>query len=130
DHSLDKSPDIINSWITIFNERGIKTKFKRNDQDPENPLKTGCGYSKNRAVEQSTGEYLCFQDADDVMLPNRIELQLKLCKGRYDCIIGSNFVREPPDATPRYTEWCNRLSESQLITQQFRECTIIQPTWF
>lgn len=130
DHSSDNSPEIITSWIKIFNQHGIKTQFRRNDQDASDPLKTGCGYSKNRAVEQSTGEYLCFQDADDIMLPQRIELQLEAAKARPNCIVGSNFVREPADATPRYKEWCNRLTEEQLITQQFRECTIVQPTWF
>ena len=36
----------------------------------------GCGLEKNRAVEQSRGEYLCFLDADDVMQVERIEQQV------------------------------------------------------
>ena len=27
----------------------------------------GCGFARNRSVLQSSGSYLCFQDADDVM---------------------------------------------------------------
>lgn len=34
------------------------------------------------------------------------------------------------DATPRYTRWCNGLTEAQLMSHRFRDCTLIQPTWF
>jgi len=39
-------------------------------------FKTGCGFAKNRAVESSSGDFLCFFDADDVMDKDRIEAQL------------------------------------------------------
>jgi len=39
---------------------------------------TGCGYAKNQAVKSSCGEYLCFLDADDEMMPERIEMQLEI----------------------------------------------------
>ena len=45
-------------------------------------------------------------------------------------LIGSGFVRDPPGSTAHYTEWCNALTPAQLWLQQFREVTVIQPTWF
>ena len=39
-------------------------------------ISLGCGYAKNQAVKSSSGEYLCFLDADDEMMPERIEMQL------------------------------------------------------
>ncbi len=36
----------------------------------------GPGFARNRAVMQSSGQFLCMLDADDVMLPQRIEKQL------------------------------------------------------
>ena len=36
----------------------------------------GPGNGRNRAVRESTGEYLCFIDSDDVMMPTRIAKQV------------------------------------------------------
>jgi hypothetical protein len=55
---------------------------------------------------------------------------LKLTLKKPNSLIGSNFERIPKDATTRYTDWCNRLTEKQLWLHQYRECTVIQPTWF
>ena len=30
----------------------------------------------------------------------------------------------------RYARWCNELTQEQLLTHRFKDCTIIQPTWF
>jgi len=130
DHSEDQSIEIIRSWIETFNTRGFRVIFSENLEDHSDKTKTGCGYAKNRAVSQSQGLFLCFQDADDVMLEDRLRLQFEAALGNPECLIGSNFLRDPPSATPRYSKWCNSLSKRQLITQQYRECTIVQPTWF
>lgn len=91
----------------------------------------GCGAAKNRAVAQSSGEYLCFQDADDVMMPGRVAAQLALALQRGTrCLIGSGFVRDPPSAQPRYSAWLNSLSDEGLWLQRFRECPLAMPTWF
>uniref|UniRef100_A0A6B2LEU5 Glycosyltransferase 2-like domain-containing protein n=1 Tax=Arcella intermedia TaxID=1963864 RepID=A0A6B2LEU5_9EUKA len=79
---------------------------------------------------QSSGNYLCFLDADDIMMPDRIAMQYEACKNNPNAIIGSNFERFPPESTQRYSNWCNNITPEQLYTQRFREVTIIQPTWF
>lgn len=38
------------------------------------------GYARNRSIEQSKGEYLCFQDVDDIMLPGRIRKQYEAAR--------------------------------------------------
>lgn len=45
------------------------------------------GYGRNVAVRKSSGNWLCFQDIDDVMMPNRIQKQLEA--GRQ---LGNNYV--------------------------------------
>ena len=30
----------------------------------------------------------------------------------------------------RYTRWANELTPAELWTHRYRECTLIQPTWF
>lgn len=89
----------------------------------------GAGEARNRAVSVSGGEILVFLDADDIMLPGRISAQVAAVMEAPDNIIGCKFVREPKDATPRYTSWANGLTDDELLTHQFRELTLIQPTW-
>lgn len=50
------------------------------------------GYAKNRAVEQSSGKYLCFQDIDDVMMPRRIVAQLEECQKYPEAVIKFQFL--------------------------------------
>lgn len=45
------------------------------------------GYGRNRAIEASSGNYLCFQDIDDEMLPERILKQYQLAKTYKNAVI-------------------------------------------
>jgi cellulose synthase/poly-beta-1,6-N-acetylglucosamine synthase-like glycosyltransferase len=71
-HFQDESPAIIERWLPKFKERGMTTCLRRNDRVKGR----GCGFAKNRSIEQSSGEYLCFLDSDDVMMPDRVALQV------------------------------------------------------
>lgn len=90
------------------------------------------GYAKNQAVEQSSGVYLCFQDIDDVMSPDRVSKQYQAARSEQNSIIGSKFHREPEDSTERFTKWANTLSQDQLYSQIYTSHgpTLIMPTWF
>jgi glycosyltransferase involved in cell wall biosynthesis len=93
----------------------------------------GAGFARNRAVDLSTGTYLCFLDADDMMAPSRVQEQLahlRMVGDSDDMLVGCRFHRLPADATPRYTAWCTGMTDAQLMHQRYRECTLIQPTWF
>eukprot|EP00741_Cyanophora_paradoxa_P004402 tig00000802_g4273.t1 len=89
----------------------------------------GVGYARNRAVEAASGEFLCFFDADDVMMPGRVELQVREAAADRNALVGSLFLRIPLNATLRYADWANGLSHEELYTEQYRENTLIQPTW-
>ncbi|CAG0893128.1 unnamed protein product [Cyprideis torosa] len=92
----------------------------------------GVGASRNAAVRQCQGDYLCFQDADDVMLPGRLEKQWRVATSNHGLLVGAQVTRIPTDATPRYTKWCNQLSPKQLYSQIFTSNgpTLLMPTWF
>jgi hypothetical protein len=96
-------------------------------------LPCGPGFGRNRATEASTGEWLFTADADDESLPDRVDAQLAHALARPDggagAIIGAGFVRLPADSTPTYTAWANSLDDRQVSLQQWRECTIVHPTW-
>jgi len=77
----------VEAWGTNAESHGIHVIVASGSQC------RGCGFAKNRAVEQSHGEYLCFQDADDVMMPERIVRQLGVATQHRSAIIGTMVER-------------------------------------
>jgi len=128
DSCTDDSEEIVQKWVPLFHEKSFMTIVTTED----NGAPKGVGYAKNRAVEQSKGEFLCFMDADDKMYPDRIMLQYKMILETPDALVGSGFSRDPADATARYTRWANRLTPEQLLLQAYTSHgpTVIMPTWF
>eukprot|EP00439_Symbiodinium_sp_Y106_P018382 s206_g2.t1 len=101
---------------------------------PANGVPCGIGFACDSAVQQSSGEFLCRFDADDVMYPERIQLQIEALRAlprehQDRTLVGTGFVRMPKDATPRYTGWLNGMTDDQLTSQRFREVTLLHPTW-
>jgi hypothetical protein len=77
----------------------------------------------------------CAVDCDDIMMPDRLSTQLSVFEALPDyeannLLLGSCYVRLPINSTPRYTDWHNQMSKQQLLTQQYKECTVAMPTWF
>ncbi|XP_040312693.1 queuosine-tRNA galactosyltransferase isoform X4 [Herpailurus yagouaroundi] len=69
---------------------------------------------------------------DDVMMPQRVRLQLEAAAQHPTSIVGCQVRRDPPNSTERYTRWINQLAPDQLLTQVFTSNgpTVIMPTWF
>lgn len=128
DASTDNSIDLIKRWIPKFEKDGITVILRNNTN--EHP--GGVGYAKNKCILQSTGTYLCFLDADDIMKSERIEQQLAIAQENNYMIVGSCYDRIPEGSTKRYTLWSNNLTEDQLYKQIYTSFgpTIINPTWF
>nr|XP_032817199.1 UDP-GlcNAc:betaGal beta-1,3-N-acetylglucosaminyltransferase-like protein 1 isoform X2 [Petromyzon marinus] len=128
DASTDSSLCILESWREKLKKRGILVLVRGHKSSQPK----GVGFSKNQAIAQSSGCHLCFQDADDVMMPERIRLQYEAAQNHPGAVIGCQVRREPEDSTERYTRWINGLSQEQLLTQAFTSHgpTVIMPTWF
>lgn len=130
DGSSDRSKQIINSWYDCYgSKKNIRLIMTIN---PNADQPKGVGGAKNRAVQQSNGNFLCFFDSDDIMHPERIRKQYEMCKKYPNCIIGSRVRRIPENSTPRYINWANFLREDQL-EKQIYTCfgpTVLMPTWF
>ncbi|EKX40011.1 hypothetical protein GUITHDRAFT_143159 [Guillardia theta CCMP2712] len=76
DSSSDGSDLFIRSWEEKFRARGIGfvangNRWEENEDRDEEAPPGGVGRAKNKAVAQSSGKFLCFLDADDIMLPHR-----------------------------------------------------------
>ncbi|XP_065193924.1 queuosine-tRNA galactosyltransferase-like [Sycon ciliatum] len=136
DSSVDDSMGIIESYREKFLHRGIRLTVtdggcvSGGDGCCRGPR--GVGFAKNRAIEASCGEYLCFLDSDDVMSERRLEVQLAMAKEHRNDIIGSCFHRLPAMSTHRYTQWACSLSHDQLQHQVYTSNgpTVVMPTWF
>jgi glycosyltransferase involved in cell wall biosynthesis len=128
DASTDDSTKVLDELRAKFAERDIKIVTGSTVQAQPK----GVGYGSNRAIRQSSGEFICVLDADDVMRSDRITEQYTVARAHPEAIVGSCFSREPKKSTERYTRWCNSLTPSQLYTQAFTAFgpTVIKPTWF
>jgi glycosyltransferase involved in cell wall biosynthesis len=81
-----------------------------------------------------TDRFLCMLDSDDVMHPTRVAHQVAHLlslpeQERQHTLLGCTFDRDPPDATWHYAQWANGLTYASLIHEQYRELTLLQPTW-
>ena len=127
----------------------IKTRLLIGTAPPHTSSR-GAGYARNRAVElrrkpaySAIGyvpvpdyHFLCILDADDIMHPTRIAEQSRAMHGifpddkRDQTLMGCHFNRIPVDSTQHYTTWANTITDARLYLERYRECTLIQPTWF
>ena len=129
DGSTDGSADVVTEWAAAPRARRVPVILSSGAAAGATGPR-GPGWARNRAVAASRGEYLCFLDADDEALPQRVELQLAAARAAPSALIGGRFIRDPPDATPRYAQWANAMTPCELETHAWRECTLLQPTWF
>lgn len=127
DGSTDGTLSKLEEWRETLREKSVSVTIGGHTSNPR-----GVGYAKNQAVEQSSGVYLCFQDIDDVMSPDRVSKQYQAARSEQNSIIGSKFHREPEGSTERFTKWANTLSQDQLYSQIYTSHgpTLIMPTWF
>ncbi|PSN46172.1 UDP-GlcNAc:betaGal beta-1 [Blattella germanica] len=128
DASTDKTWDMLQQWKHKVEDAKVSFIISKNSESQPK----GVGFAKNRAVDQSTGHFLCFQDVDDIMLPDRILHQYKAAQNNTNAIVGSGFRRFPEDSTLRFTKWANGMDQKKLYVQIYTSHgpTLIMPTWF
>lgn len=126
DGSNDNSEKILNKWAQYYKQRHVNFIITGSS------IAKGVGVAKNGAVQMSTGEFLCFQDIDDLMHRDRILLQWNFAKSNINTLVGSKITRNPVNSTPRLVHWANNLNPMQLKHQIYLSYgpTILMPTWF
>ncbi|KAF5278070.1 hypothetical protein FQA39_LY18396 [Lamprigera yunnana] len=127
DASIDNTKTLLAEWSQRLCDKNVHLLVYEN----KTKKPRGVGYSKNKAVMISRGEYLCFQDVDDVMLPNRVlnQYQRAVLEPK-NTIVGSKFERLPLNSTVRYTAWANNVTNLEMQIYTSHGPTIIMPTWF
>ncbi len=68
DCSTDNSVEMVKKYV----EQDSRVKLLINSEN------TGVALTRNRAIEESTGEYIALLDSDDTWLPNKLEKQIEL----------------------------------------------------
>ena len=97
------------------------------------PSNGGAARARNAGIEHASYDWILTCDADDTSRPQRVEALRRAAETQPDAkntLFGSRFSRHPPNATARYAAWANSLSSERLFLERFRECTLVQPTWF
>ena len=91
-----------------------------------NKKNMGIGANRARGIKLAKGEYICWQDADDISLPNRIASQVSYLQGHSDIGVVGGFMQffdETGDGVVRrYDE-----NDSALRSKIFRYNPIAQP---
>lgn len=126
DGSTDRTSELLQLWSKYFLKRKIDFIVTGSQSS------LGVGAAKNGAIKKSKGQYLCFQDVDDIMYPDRILLQYYAAYQNQNAIIGSKICRIPKGSTPRFERWANELPQSLLNTQIYTSNgpTLLMPSWF
>uniref|UniRef100_A0A8R1HJX0 Glyco_trans_2-like domain-containing protein n=2 Tax=Caenorhabditis japonica TaxID=281687 RepID=A0A8R1HJX0_CAEJA len=131
DESIDDTVRILENARLEFEELGMRVVLSHV------PQPGGVGAAKDCAVRSSKGRFLCFNDADDVSSPGRIQSQLELAGSLSESddsliFLGGQFVRLPEGSTARYTKWANSMIGEKIRKQVFTSHgpTLVAPTWF
>ncbi|XP_059055727.1 UDP-GlcNAc:betaGal beta-1,3-N-acetylglucosaminyltransferase-like protein 1 [Achroia grisella] len=126
DGSNDGTKKLLEDWAEHFNSIGVNF-ILTNSQ-----ISRGVGAAKNGAIRSSIGNFLCFQDIDDIMHENRMLLQWEAANSNPNALIGSQISRIPTYSTPRFVHWANSISPMQQKLQIYTSNgpTLLMPTWF
>jgi len=128
DSSTDSSKEIISSFIeSKSTTTDLKFRFGFHKGGSR-----GAGFARNEAVKLSDSLMIALLDSDDVMMPDRILCQVQSIYATDSVdstICGCKFFRLPENSTAHYSEWANSLTDRRLYLEQFRELTVLQPTW-
>jgi len=124
DHSTDNTPEILRDYqdkdkrITVLENQG-----------------NGIIEALRTAYAHSNGSYITRMDADDIMLPKKLEALLKIVQGQKakrvavgkvkyfsNGALGQGFIR--------YADWLNGLGDDNShFDEIFKECVIPSPAW-
>jgi glycosyltransferase involved in cell wall biosynthesis len=127
DGSEDGTAALVQRWQARFAQLKMSLRVIRQ------PSNGGAARARNAGIEQASYDWILTCDADDTSRPNRVEALPRAAERTSDArntLFGSRFSRNPPNATERYATWANALPSERLFLERFRECTLIQPTWF
>lgn len=122
DHSVDKTAQIVHQ--TAKNDPRITLISSP---------KAGIAHALNTGIKHSNGDYIARMDADDVSLPERLEVQVQYIQSN-DVDAVASKVRHVSSGfhsrgMQRFVDWNNQLLSAEMIyANRFIDAPIIHPT--
>jgi glycosyltransferase involved in cell wall biosynthesis len=80
DGSTDNTPNVIGQWSRRWSDNQLRVNYYRQGNQ-------GAPVARNRGLVESTGEFIQFLDSDDLLHPQKLDLQVELLRKQ-----GSDFV--------------------------------------
>ena len=87
DGSTDNTEELFNSYLPKFEEKGIKTIYKYQEN-------AGQSAAVNQGLKLFTGDYLCWTDSDDLLHPDSVKKRVEFLEANpeYDCIQSDAYI--------------------------------------
>ncbi|MFW5886517.1 MAG: glycosyltransferase family 2 protein [Bacteroidota bacterium] len=125
---------LVNNHSTDGFQRVITPFLKDSRFSLVHEKKQGVSYAFNRGLEGATCPYIARMDADDEVLPERLEKQKEYLEQHQDIDMVGSQARHVPgsffsEGLKRFVEWNNQILSPEDIQQhQFIETPVINPT--
>lgn len=111
DGSTDKTKFIVESYIKSYEGEKILKYIKQSNQ--------GAPSARNKGLENATGEYIVFFDSDDLMMPERIKLQIEriIETNSNCCICGYKSIDKLEEWLPplEVAEYLNLYAKNRIV---------------
>lgn len=96
----------------------------------KNSKNLGLAKSLNKALDQSTGDYIARMDADDISLPNRFEAQIKFLLKNPSVDLCGSWAKLIDDNGKVFGQVRKPTDDKKIKTMNMIVTGIIHPTWF
>ncbi|MBI4028916.1 MAG: glycosyltransferase family 2 protein [Candidatus Blackburnbacteria bacterium] len=118
DGSTDKSLQILHEYA----------RYDKRVHVFNNPRNKGIGYTANKAMAHSTGQYVARMDADDVMLSDRIEKQVRYLISHPSTVLVGGQCLVISEEGKITGEKRNPQNHSQIYKMMFTSMSVQNPT--
>lgn len=111
DASTDNTPEIIKNYSSSDNRIQLL----------QNSKNYGTQHARNRAIEEASGRFIAFLDADDLWLPEKLEIQLKTLRNNNlaGCFSSYDLIDEKGEAIGKQIRALPELSYSKLLKANY-----------
>lgn len=116
DNSTDATGELLSQYAGRKNVRIL-----------QNTCNMGVAFSRNQALEQAQGEFICFLDGDDLWKPDKLQKQLQFMQDQQCdlCYTAYDFMRDDGQPCGKTYRVPRQLTWSKLIYENVIGCSTV-----